>query len=164
MFVEFKAFVVTKPQDADSCEKNRTENMTRTFKGRDALDLRDNFHLNVLDCSTQNVISLGLGRSVYIYEYYASTRQAKKLCDVSGDGNFVTSVGWNGQGALLSVGTLSGCVQVWAVGVGRRIKTTRGHSARAGALSWNGDIVSSGSRDGLILQRDVKEPSPAVER
>ena len=32
-----------------------------------------------------------------------------------------------------------------------------------GALAWNGDMLSSGSRDRLILQRDVRTPA-AVER
>jgi cell division cycle 20-like protein 1 (cofactor of APC complex) len=39
-----------------------------------------------------------------------------------------------------------------------------GHSARVGALAWNGDILSSGSRDRLILQRDVRTPSLVTER
>ena len=32
-----------------------------------------------------------------------------------------------------------------------------------GALAWNGDVLSSGSRDRLILQRDARTPN-AVER
>lgn len=39
-----------------------------------------------------------------------------------------------------------------------------GHSARVGALAWNGDMLSSGSRDRMILQRDVRTPSIAPER
>merc|ERR1712020_45616 len=39
-----------------------------------------------------------------------------------------------------------------------------GHTARVGALAWNGDNLSSGSRDRLILQRDVRTPPLASER
>jgi len=39
-----------------------------------------------------------------------------------------------------------------------------GHTARVGALAWNGDILSSGSRDRHILQRDVRTPSIVPER
>lgn len=39
-----------------------------------------------------------------------------------------------------------------------------GHSARVGALAWNGDVLSSGSRDRLILQRDVRTPCLVAER
>ena len=34
-----------------------------------------------------------------------------------------------------------------------------GHTARVGALAWNGDQLSSGSRDRQILQRDIKVPT-----
>jgi cell division cycle 20-like protein 1 (cofactor of APC complex) len=66
-----------------------------SLKVLDAPDLRDDFHLNVLDWSAQNVISLGLEKSIYIYD--VSTRRVEKLCDVSGDGDFITSVAWNEQ-------------------------------------------------------------------
>ena len=39
-----------------------------------------------------------------------------------------------------------------------------GHTARVGALAWNGDNLSSGSRDRLILQRDIRTPPLASER
>lgn len=34
----------------------------------------------------------------------------------------------------------------------------------SGALAWNGDILSSGSRDRLILQRDIRTPSSIEAR
>ena len=34
----------------------------------------------------------------------------------------------------------------------KKVNTLEGHSARVGALAWNGDLLSSGSRDRLILQ------------
>ena len=45
-----------------------------------------------------------------------------------------------------------GCVQVWDVTANKKVNTLEGHSARVGALAWNGDLLSSGSRDRLILQ------------
>lgn len=33
-----------------------------------------------------------------------------------------------------------------------------------GALAWNADMLSSGSRDRLILQRDIRTPSVVPER
>jgi hypothetical protein len=62
------------------------------LKQIDAPDLRDDLHLNVLDWYAQNV---GLEESVDIYD--VSTRRAEKLCGVSGDGDFITSVAWNEQ-------------------------------------------------------------------
>lgn len=45
-----------------------------------------------------------------------------------------------------------------------QINKLQGHSARVGALAWNGDILSSGSRDRLIIQRDTRTPALASER
>ena len=43
-------------------------------------------------------------------------------------------------------------MQVWDVTANKKVNTLEGHSARVGALAWNGDLLSSGSRDRLILQ------------
>lgn len=64
----------------------------------------------------------------------------------------------------MAVGTHHGYVQVWDVAVNKQVNKMQGHSARVGALAWNGDVLSSGSRDRLILQRDVRTPSVVVER
>lgn len=45
-----------------------------------------------------------------------------------------------------------------------QINKLQGHSARVGALAWNGDILSSGSRDRLIMQRDTRTPALVSER
>ena len=65
---------------------------------------------------------------------------------------------------MVAVGTHRGFVQVWDVAAQKRVNTLQGHSARVGALAWNSDTLSSGSRDRLILQRDVRTPSVAPER
>jgi WD40 repeat protein len=66
----------------------------------DAPELKDDSHLNILDWSAQNMISVALGKSVYLYN--ASTTEVVKLCDVSGGSNFVTSVAWNEQVSHIS--------------------------------------------------------------
>ena len=53
---------------------------------------------------------------------------------------------------------------MWDVTANKKVNTLEGHSARVGALAWNGDSLSSGSRDRLILQRDVRTPGIMPER
>ncbi len=38
------------------------------------------------------------------------------------------------------------------------------HSGRVGALAWNGDLLASGSRDRLILQRNIRTPPSIPQR
>lgn len=132
------------------------------FKVLDAPELQDDFYLNLVDWSSQNVLSVGLGSCVYLWS--ACTSQVTRLCDLSGDGNSVTSVAWNERGNLVAVGTHVGYIQVWDVAVNKQVAKLQGHSARVGALAWNGEVLSSGSRDRLILQRDVRTPCVVGER
>lgn len=132
------------------------------FKVLDAPELQDDFYLNLVDWSSQNVLSVGLGSCVYLWSAYTS--QVTRLCDVSADGHNVTSVSWNDRGNLVAVGTNSGYVQVWDVGANKQISKLIGHTARVGALAWSADVLSSGSRDRMILQRDVRTPASTPER
>ncbi|OXU30723.1 hypothetical protein TSAR_002008 [Trichomalopsis sarcophagae] len=132
------------------------------FKVLDAPELQDDFYLNLVDWSSQNVLSVGLGSCVYLWS--ACTSQVTRLCDLSGDGNSVTSVAWNERGNLVAVGTNLGYIQVWDVAVNKQVNKLQGHSARVGALAWNGEVLSSGSRDRLILLRDVRTPCLVSER
>uniref|UniRef100_A0A8C5FM54 CDC20/Fizzy WD40 domain-containing protein n=1 Tax=Gadus morhua TaxID=8049 RepID=A0A8C5FM54_GADMO len=91
------------------------------------------------------------------------TMMLGELCDLSVDGDSVTSVCWNERGSLVAVGTHKGYVQIWDAAGGRKLSSLEGHSARVGALAWNGEQLSSGSRDRVILQRDVRSP-PGAER
>lgn len=124
------------------------------FKVLDAPELQDDFYLNLVDWSSQNVLSVGLGSCVYLWS--ACTSQVTRLCDLSSDANSVTSVSWNERGNLVAVGTHHGYVLVWDVAANKQVAKLTGHSARVGALAWSGDVLSSGSRDRLILQRDVR--------
>jgi cell division cycle protein 20 (cofactor of APC complex) len=38
-----------------------------------------------------------------------------------------------------------------------KVRELQGHSARVSALSWNGTTLSSGGRDSIILNRDVRQ-------
>ncbi|KAK6639735.1 Fizzy- protein [Polyplax serrata] len=132
------------------------------FKVLDAPELQDDFYLNLVDWSSQNVLSVGLGSCVYLWS--ACNSQVTRLCDLSGDGNSVTSVAWNERGNLVAVGTHHGQVQVWDVTAGKQVNNLQGHAARVGALAWNNEVLSSGSRDRSILQRDVRTPETTPHR
>eukprot|EP00047_Mylnosiga_fluctuans_P007934 m.5442 g.5442 ORF g.5442 m.5442 type:complete len:471 (-) comp2006_c0_seq1:181-1593(-) len=131
------------------------------FKVLDAPDLQDDFYLNLVDWSSQNVLAVGLGSAVYLWS--ACTSQVTKLCDLK-QGDLVASVRWMQRGSHLAVGTTSGEVMLWDAQHLRRVRTLTGHTSRAGSLAWNASLLSSGSRDRSILQRDVRVPEQFVSR
>eukprot|EP00198_Chlamydomonas_reinhardtii_P008278 XP_001697615.1 activator and specificity factor for anaphase promoting complex [Chlamydomonas reinhardtii] len=106
------------------------------FKVLDAPSLADDFYLNLVDWSSQNVT---------------------KLCDLA-PADSVCSVEWSCRGTYLSVGTNSGKVQIWDVAKLKLLRTMDGHRARVGTQAWGSHVLCSGSRDRHILQRDIRCP------
>ena len=123
------------------------------FKVLDALALKDDFYLNLIDWSSENFLAVGLGSCLYLWN--ASTSKVTKLYDL-GNTDLVTSVAWADKGAYLGVGTNSGLFQLWDPEECKLIKTLSGHESRIGTISWNDNTVSTGSRDKNILHRDIR--------
>ncbi|KAL3994878.1 WD domain G-beta repeat family protein [Acanthocheilonema viteae] len=132
------------------------------YKVLDAPELQDDFYLDLVDWSSQNMLSVGLHTCVYLWS--ACNSQVVKLCDLATDGDSVTSVQWADKGDLLAVGTNKGITQIWDVHAQKRLRELTGHSSRIGCLAWNTDLVCSGSRDRFIIQRDIRQPAQYAER
>ncbi|KAI4153189.1 MAG: hypothetical protein LQ340_002459 [Diploschistes diacapsis] len=123
------------------------------FKVLDAPELADDFYLNLVDWGSSNILGVGLGQCVYMWN--SMSGRVTKLCELADD--TVTSVSWIQRGSHIAIGTNKGLVQIWDAERCRRLRTMTGHTARAGALAWNDHILTSGSRDRLIYHRDVRQ-------
>ena len=101
-------------------------------------------------------VAVALGGSVYLWN--ASSGTIDQLTELGAPDEYVTSVAWAADGKHVAVGTSSAEVQIWAAGGNRvrQVRSLKGHSARVSALSWNGATLSSGGRDTLILNHDVR--------
>ena len=124
------------------------------FKILDAPKLEDDYYLNLLDWSSQNVLAVGLASSVYLWS--AHTSRVTKLCDIHPDKP--TSVRFSERGLHLAVGTDRGLVLLFDVATGDKLRSLGGHDQRVGCLSWSQGLVASGSRDHSVLERDVRVP------
>ncbi|KAF2769947.1 WD40 repeat-like protein [Teratosphaeria nubilosa] len=122
------------------------------YKVLDAPDLADDFYLNLVDWGSSDVLAVGLGPSVYLWN--RETGKVNQLCQL--DGDTVTSVNWIQRGSHLAIGTHKGLLMIYDTVSERRLRTMTGHSARISSLAWNAHILSSGSRDRTILHRDVR--------
>ncbi|MCO5612740.1 hypothetical protein L7F22_067009 [Adiantum nelumboides] len=131
------------------------------YKVLDAPALQDDFYLNLVDWSSHNVLSVGLGTCVYLWS--ACTSKVTKLCDLGPD-DTVCSVGWTQRGTCLAVGTNLGEVQIWDAQRCKKLRTMGGHRTRVGTLAWSSNVLSSGSRDRSILQRDVRAHDDFVNK
>ncbi len=68
----------------------------------------------------------------------------------------MTSVAWAADGKHVAVGTASAQVQIWDAARGKQIRALKGHSARVSAMAWSGTTLSTGGRDSLIINHDVR--------
>ncbi|VEU19678.1 DEKNAAC100436 [Brettanomyces naardenensis] len=131
------------------------------YRVLDAPELADDFYLNLVDWGSQDILGVGLGSCVYLWD--ASTGSVNRLCDL-GPGDSITSLSWIGAGTHLAVGTNSGLVEIWDASTCKCTRTMTGHASRASSLAWNRHILTSGSRDRTILHRDVREPAHYMKR
>jgi cell division cycle 20, cofactor of APC complex len=122
----------------------------------DAPDMMDDYYLNLLSWSDTNVLAVALSKTVYLWN--AGSGDIAELCTVEGDADaHISSVSWVQEGGgHLAVGTSSGKTQLWDVAAGKQLRAMGGHSERVGALSWNQHLLSSGGRDGLVINHDVR--------
>ena len=123
------------------------------YRVLDAPDLLDDFYLNLVDWGLQDVLAVGLGDAVYLWD--GLTQLVERLC-VLENKEKVTSVSWIGSGTHLAVGTLRGLVEIWDATKTKCVRTMTGHRLRVSALAWNEHILSSGLRDRTIYNRDVR--------
>ncbi|KAI0252786.1 WD40 repeat-like protein [Lactifluus subvellereus] len=109
----------------------------------DAPGMVDDFYLNLLSWSVQNVVAVALSENTYIWR--ADTGAVVQVGEAP-EGTYVSSVDFANDGAFLGVG----------IGSGEKLRSMSGHQAQVAALSWHGHILSSACGDGSIWHHDVR--------
>lgn len=118
----------------------------------DAPALADDYYLNLLDWSVDNLLAVGLGRNVWVWN--AVSGESKCIASL---GEPITSVGWS-VGGMLGVGLRDGRIHLTDVRTGQSVSIQGAHSSRIGVIAWNGpDRMTSGSRDKSILHFDLRQ-------
>ena len=131
----------------------------------DAPDIVDDYYLNLLDWSPDNILAVCLAQTVYLWN--AVTGDIQQLFDTENDADIVTSVQWmksNSSGSnnnsILAIGTSSKQVQLWDANKFERVRILENqHEGRIGALAWNPlhtSVLSSGSHYSRILNYDIR--------
>jgi WD40 repeat protein len=118
----------------------------------DCPDLSRDFYFNLLDWGSSNLLSVGLGKSIYVYDVAARsvTRKFNKS-------ETVTSLAFNQQNPpYLASGSESSQLQIWDVEHGLPVRSLDTHSGRICALAWNKSILTSGSKDTTIQHHDLR--------
>lgn len=110
--------------------------------------------LNLLDWSSQNIVTVALGNAVYLWN--SASGAIEQLVEYD-EGDHACSLSWITEGHILAIGNNAGIVELWDCSKMKRLRVMTGHSSRIGALTWNSFIATSGSRDGSIIHHDVRQ-------
>lgn len=128
----------------------------------DAPGIVDDFYLNCLNWSVQDILAIGLGPSVYLWN--ARNGEVNELCNLSDNSeesassatDYVASLSWIHDGSYLAIGSSDSSVQIWDVNKSKRMRMFAGHTGRVSAVAWNKHLLSTGAHDGQIHTNDVR--------
>lgn len=123
----------------------------------DAPELRDDYYLNLVSWGENNVLAVALDKVVYLYHTTTGAIHELKACSARDE--YVTSVVWATSATSpdrLAIGTSNAELQLWDAATATKVRSLRNHQERIGALAWNGQTLSSGSRDTKILHHDLR--------
>ena len=136
----------------------------KPYKELPAPNLIDDFYLNLLDWSSKNQIAVGCSSSVILWNNNKTQSETLFTYDISrennnqnnGNNKYVSSLIWSEEGDKLAVGNSKGVVELYDINKKELISSFKGHSERVGVVSWNKNILSSGSKDYSIITRDIR--------
>lgn len=127
--------------------------------------IQDDFYLNLVDWSCTNILGVGLGSSVYLWN--ASTCQNTKLVEFE-ETSLVSSVCWIERGKSIAIGGQRGLIEIWDVEAQKKVRELSGHRQRVGSLSWNDEsgnqVLASGSRDHSVFCHDLRADNDVSQK
>ena len=84
--------------------------------------MQDDFYLNVVDWSPNNVLAVALSNSLYLWS--AETGDVRHLCNSS---ELISSVSWASNGSHLALGTTAGKVLLYDTQRENAVRILPGH-------------------------------------
>ena len=140
------------------------------FRILDAPNLVDDFYLNLLDWGKENIIAVALSDELYLWNdnnaksSLLMTYESNITASEDSFTNNITSLSWMQNGLFLGIGLPDGNIQFWDINKKIKIREIEAHNNRVSCLSWNDNILSSGSKDRYIKNFDVRMKSPEISK
>eukprot|EP00268_Persea_americana_P060257 TRINITY_DN7480_c0_g1_i12.p1 TRINITY_DN7480_c0_g1~~TRINITY_DN7480_c0_g1_i12.p1 ORF type:complete len:278 (+),score=34.08 TRINITY_DN7480_c0_g1_i12:646-1479(+) len=76
---------------------------------------------------------------------------------INGDIGPITSVSWAPDGQRIAMGMNNSTVELWDVTSSQKLRTLQGgHQSRVGSLCWNDHVLTTGGKDSIIIDNDVR--------
>jgi len=142
-------------ENRENENKIEHKNISRDpFAILDAPGLLDDFYLNLLDWSSEGILAISLEDSVYLFP--DKTNGNKKLMRCDNNMDYVSSLSFENNGVYLALGTSYNSIMIYDTHARRKTRIINSNGARVGSLCWNKNMLTSGARDGLIINHDMR--------
>ncbi|KAA0158215.1 hypothetical protein FNF28_06334 [Cafeteria roenbergensis] len=132
------------------------------YKVLDAPALLDDFYLSLLDWSALDVLAVGLGPDLFLWN--AATAGVTRLLGFEGEDETVTAVSWTESGRRVAVASSEGRVQLWDAETERQVRSFPDHPQRVSTMSWANNLLATGGRDNTIRVFDARKGGRPVMR
>ena len=178
IYMRINSFYRKKEKNILSQEKNIGTEYTKIyrkipktpFRILDAPNLVDDFYLNLLDWGKENIIAVALSDELYLWNdnnaksSLLMTYESNNTTSEDSFNNNITSLSWMQNGLFLGIGLPDGNIQLWDINKKMKIREIEAHNNRVSCLSWNDNILSSGSKDRYIKNFDIRIKYPEISK
>ena len=127
----------------------------------DAPGLIDDFYLNLLAWSLENIVAVALENAVYLGNM--TTDVVACLCQVH-ETHYISSLEWV-TSRFLAVGVSYGKIKLYDITTKTCVRNMACHTKRVSSLNWcEMHHLASGGRDGVMMQHDLRARQHIVSK
>lgn len=119
--------------------------------------------MNLIDWSSKDILAVALNNAVYMWNINSESIDKIQFIADPEHEKIVTSVSWNEDGSKLAFGTNDRTILIYDANTSTMLNSIFAHNSRIGSLAWNNHILSSGSREGLIVHSDPIRQSRLIQ-
>ena len=132
------------PRELSKVGRRVAKDPTRVLE---APDLKDDYYLNLISWSSDNILAVALGPSVYLYN--PSSQKIQELMKLPGPEDYITSVAWStvpGMSSTIAIAAMScsdtyglrnNSIQLWDAQTLQRVQFLRASFGRLSVMAWN---------------------------
>ncbi|GAA5840257.1 hypothetical protein JCM3766R1_001440 [Sporobolomyces carnicolor] len=129
----------------------------------DAPNLSDNFYETTLDWSRSNhLLAVALGPQVFTWKNDGTVRRIAHFDPLWTRSRQVTSICWIGQSDTIAIGEDQGSVSIYDARTSQLARQLAPHAGRVGVSASFEQLLSTGSADRAIFQRDLRIKNDVV--
>jgi len=126
----------------------------------------DNYYLNILCWNKRNIISFGQENTCFYWKYenYCNNNNSDNLNNklqkiyINKEEGNITNISSSNEGKYIAIATEKGIISIWDIEKKIKLRVLKNEYQlnQIGVSDWNNYILSTGSFNGTIINRDIR--------